>query len=64
MMRISNAGLLLAAASMLVGCVSESAIFRSPDGKNFLREGYVGGPAPAPPPAIPPSPAVEPAPSR
>ena len=63
-MQVSTAGLLLAVASMLVGCVSESAVFRSPDGKNFFREGYVGEPAPAPPPAIPASPAVQPAPSR
>jgi len=54
-MRISTAGLLvLAAASMLVGCVSERTVFHSPDGMNFVREGYRGEPAPAIPPANPP----------
>ena len=63
-MQVSTAGLLLAAAFMVVGCVSESAVFRSPDGRKFFREGYVEGPTPAVPPAIPPSPAAEPVPSR
>jgi hypothetical protein len=64
-MRIAAAGLLFAAASMLVGCVSESTLFHSPDGRNYFREGYVGGPAPAVAPTIsPPTPPAEPVPSR
>jgi len=63
MIRIPTAALLLA-AFMLPGCVSESAVFHSPDGRNYFRQGYVGEPAPALPPAIPPSPAAESVPSR
>jgi hypothetical protein len=36
-MQVSTAGLLLAAAFMVVGCVSESAVFRSPDGQRFFQ---------------------------
>jgi hypothetical protein len=63
MIRIPTAALLLA-AFMLPGCVSESAVFHSPDGRNYFRQGYVGEPAPALPPAIPPTSAPEPVPSR
>jgi hypothetical protein len=56
-MRIA-AGLLLVAASMVVGCVSERTVSTVPMAGSF-RGGSVEGPAPAVPPAAPsPSPAV------
>ena len=50
-MRISTAGLLLVTASILVGCVHETRVYSSPDGKTLFREGGFDPAAPPDPPA-------------
>jgi hypothetical protein len=50
-MRISTAGLLLVTAFILVGCVHETRVYTSTDGKTLFREGGFDAAAPPDPPA-------------
>ena len=61
-MRISTAGLLFVTASILVGCVHETRVYSSPDGKTLFRKGGLDPAAPPDPPAPSWTHADEPAP--